>query len=131
MSELENVLSDLAKWSAEYKAVVGTPPKPGTILRALEGNAVLTVETQEGKPPFIYGKAYVPEVTDMQPAWFLQDDTHHSFSGWKCILMAQARSELIKRCGLTGKTIAVQSLRVIKTSQSGKSLLCEIASYAE
>lgn len=128
-SKLEKVLVSLADWSEKYQATINAPPVAGTILRPIEGDAVLIVETQEGKPPFIYGKAFVPEIPDITPGWYLQNDEHKSHHGWKCILMARARAELIKKVGLEGDTVKVKSLRIIKQSQSGKSLLAEVHEY--
>lgn len=129
MSELEKVLVGLAEWSEKYKQIIDSPPDNGAILRPIDGDVVLIVETQDGKPPFIYGKAFVPEIPDIKPRWYLQNDEHKSHNGWKCILMARARAELIKKIGLDGDTVRVKSLRVVKQSQSGKSLLCEVESY--
>jgi len=129
-SSLDEVMSSLADWSAEYKAACECSPKAGDILKTLDGSpAVLIVESQEGKPPFIYGKAFVPEIPDIAAGWYLQSDEDKTRYGWKCILMARARADLIKKIGLSGETVVVKSLRVIKHSQSGKSLLCEVESY--
>ena len=130
MSELEKVFVSLAEWSEKYKETVDSPPDSGAILKPIEGNAVLIVETQDSKPPFIYGKAFVPEIPDIAPGWYLQNDEYKSHHGWKVILMARARAELIKRVGLDGDTVKVKSLRIIKQSQSGKSLLAEVHEYA-
>ena len=130
MSELEAVFNGLAEWSQQYKNIVDSPPINGAILKPIDGLAVLIVETQDGKPPFIYGKAFVPEIPDIDPGWYLQNDEHKSHHGWKVILMQRARAELIKKIGLDGDTVRVKSLRIIKQSQSGKSLLAEVHEYA-
>jgi len=129
MSNLEEVLTGLAEWSQKYREVTESKPEIGTILKSVDGDAVLNVELNDGQPPFIYGKASVPELTDIEPAWYLHDDNHRSHFGWKCILMPRARAELIKRQGLDGDTVKVKSLRVIKYSQSGQSILCEVNEY--
>jgi len=129
MSKIEEVLQGLAEWSHKFKEVSDNPPAIGSILKSINGEAILTVEIHDDKPPFIYGKAFVPEITDLEPAWYLQDEDHHSYHGLKCILMARARADLIKQKGLTGNTVKIKSLRVIKYSQSGQSLLCEVENY--
>jgi hypothetical protein len=131
VSPLEVVLSSLADWSEKYQKVLDTPPDTGDILTPIEGNAILIVEAQEGKPPFIYGKAYVPEIPDVEPRWYLQSTDQRTQHGWKVILMAKARAGLIKRIGLSGGTVTVKSLRIVKQSQSGKSLLAEVAEYCD
>jgi hypothetical protein len=120
---------DLAEWSEKYQMAVNNPPDTGAILRPVDGDAILVVEAQEGKPPFIYGKCYVSEVPEVEPGWYLQSDENKSHHGWKCILMSRARASLIGSIGLTGDTVKVKSLKVVKQSQSGKSLLCEVHEY--
>ena len=99
-SPLEDTLNELAEWSAKYRNTTAYPPESGAILTAIDGLASLVVEITEGKPPFIYGKAFVPELPDIEPAWYLENDEHQFHHGWKCILMSKARSELLKRCEL-------------------------------
>lgn len=118
----------LEKWSEEYQVALSTPPAVGSIIKPINGDAVLTVEIQDNKPPFIYGRAFVPEIPGQEPKWYLQNEEYRANQGYKCILMARARTELIKKCGLKTE-IKVKSLRVIKPSQSGKSLLCEVENY--
>jgi len=121
---------DLKEWSDKYKEVLENPPKEGDILRALDSDATLNIEITEGSPPFIYGKAYVPELVDMEPQWYLQNDDYKSPYGWKCVLMPRARADLIKKQGLSGSFVKVKSLKIIKPSQTGKSLLCEVHEYS-
>ncbi len=132
MSEVNQLESCLADWSKKYQSVLSIPPNTGDILITVDGSdAVLIVEKQDGKPPFIYGKAYVPEIPDIEPQWYLQSTDQKNKHGWKVILMANARTNLIKKIGLDGETVAVKSLRIVKQSQSGKSLLAEVAEYCD
>lgn len=131
MTALEKVFQELESWSKGYQEAVQTPPAVGSILTSITGEALLTVELHEDAPPFIYGKAFVPEIPDMEPKWVLQDEDHRSHHGLKCILMPRARADLIKKIGLSGDTAKVKSLRVIKYSQSGQSVLCEVNSYLD
>jgi len=116
---------NLSNWRDKYLKVIANPPEEGTILKPLSGKAVLVVEVQDNRPPFIYGKAFVPEIPSIEPSWYLQDEEHRSHYGWKCILMAKARTKLIRNSNLS-ETVEVDALRVVKQSQSGKSLLCEV-----
>ena len=123
-------MSDVNEWSEQYSKVVNNPPKEGDLLTTFSGNsAILTVELNEGTPPFIYGRAYVPEIITDDVRWCLQEEDVSSYHGWKCILMPRARTELLRKIKLTGETVNIQSLRVVRPSQSGKSLLCEIAEF--
>lgn len=119
----------MSNWQEEYDAMIENPPKAGDILVAQEGKALLTVTCDEGKPPFIFGLVNVPEIVGSIVKWFLQGEDVEHFHGWKCILMPRARAELAKRFGLNNETMSVKSLRVIRQSQSGKSLLCEVHQY--
>lgn len=125
-------MCDVQKWSERYNEVIQNPPKEGDILSSASGGAaVLSVEINEGSPPFIYGRAYVPEVMSEDVKWCLQEEGVSSYHGWKCILMPRARTDLLRKVGLDGDTVSVKSLRVVRPSQSGKSLLCEVADYVE
>ena len=122
-------MSDLL---SKYKDVVNNPPKAGDILTTIDGGpAILIVQVEEGKPPFIYGRAYVSEILDSSLGWHLLGDTNRSL-GWKCVLMTKARREALKKCQVTeDNKIKVKSLRVIRPSESGKALLCEVHEYME
>jgi len=136
MTEFEiqdDVDTGLREWSAEYDALINEPPKDGDILTAstADANVMLMVELKEDSPPFIYGRAYVPEIVGHPLGWYLLDPDCQNFHGWKCILLPQARTELIRKFGLQHETMEVRSLKVIRQSQSGKSLLCEVHEYCK
>jgi len=116
-------------WVEEYDATVKNPPKEGDILKPASGVAVLAVELTNGAPPFIYGRVYVPEIVGAELGWFLQSSESTGFHGWKCILMPRARTELIRKYGVQAEVLEVKSLKVVRPSQSGKSLLCEVHEY--
>ncbi len=121
--------TEFGTWIEEYEAVQKCPPKEGDILKPAEGKAVLVVELAEGSPPFIYGRVYVPETVGCVVGWFLQSSESQGFHGWKCILMPRARTELIRKFGVGAEVIEVAALKVVRLSQSGKSLLCEVHEY--
>lgn len=132
-NETVDTEAGLREWSKDYDACINNPPKDGDILTApsIDTLPALVVELQEGKPPFIYGRAYVPEIAGAPLGWFLQSDPEESFHGWMCILLPRARTDLIRKYGLQNQTIRVKSLKMIRQSQSGKALLCEIHEYAD
>ena len=120
------------EWSERYNAVIENPPKEGDVLTTFDGvPAKLTVEMSEGTPPFIYGRCYVPEIITDDVRWCLQGGDIDSYSGFKCILMPRARTELLRKIKLVDEFVEVKSLRVVRPSQSGKSLLVEVAEYIE
>ncbi len=121
----------LRAWSKEYDTHVKNPPKEGDILTTPSSDTMvaLVVELKEDNPPFIYGRAFVPEIVGASLGWFLQHDVDENFHGWMCIILPRARTELIRKFGLQNPTIYVKSLRMVRESQSGKALLCEIHEY--
>ena len=118
----------------KYQAVVSTPPSVGCILRTYdESPAVLTVHTEDKKPPFIFGRAYINELLGTELGWYLRGLDDDKSIGWKCVLMTRARRDVVKQCGdqLASGMILVNALRVVRPSESGNSLLCEVAEYCE
>jgi hypothetical protein len=124
---------DPRAWAQKFGETIKQTPAEGTILKPLESdaNAILVVELHEGSPPFVFGRAYVPEIVGQELGWFLHSSHSTGFHGWKCILMPRARSELFQRHGLESEIIEVKSLRVVRQSNSKKSLLCEVHEYVE
>ena len=119
----------LSDWSDKYRNVLANIPKEDDILTSLTGEAILFVEVGEGKPPFIYGRAFVPELPELEPEWRLQDSDHLTHLGLKCILMPKARAEVLRRCPIVEDKVKIKSLKVIRASQTNKSLLCEVAEF--
>jgi hypothetical protein len=118
------------RWGDEYQSYLDNPPKQGDVLEAFGGEpALLEVEVKEGAAPFIYGRAYVPEIVGAELGWYLRSDAQATSYGWKCVLLPKAREDAIRRLGLREKTLYVKSLRVVRPSKTGKSLLCEVAEF--
>ena len=123
-------MSDIQEWSDRYNTVSNTLPAENDILATADGSpASLKVEIKDDAPPFIYGLAYVPEIMSDDVKWCLQSEAVTGHSGFKCILMPRARTELLRKVKLVGDGVTVRSLRIIRASKSGKSLLCEVAEY--
>lgn len=120
-------VSNAEKWAEAYGKFIDTPPGPGDILAAPAGEmARLDVEAVEGQEPFIYARAFVPSVIGCQLGWYLQPMSADKASGWKCILTPKSRDQIIRSKGLGKKRVPVKSLKVVKKSSSGKSLIVEI-----
>ncbi len=116
----------------QYQEVVSNPPKAGDILSTINGVPVLlTVQTEDNKPPFVYGRAYVNEILGTSLGWYVRGSDDDKNIGWKCVLMTKARREVVKRCGADLATgfVTVKSLRVVRPSESGRALLCEVAEF--
>jgi hypothetical protein len=128
-----------AEWAEEYTKITKNPPELGTVLRTLDGTPVrLTAELKKGLSPFIFGRAFVPDLFGEQLGWYLQSADNESYHGWKCVLLPRARGELIKKVGLgemqeneEESIILVKSLKIIRYSHSGNSILCEVAEYLD
>lgn len=120
----------MSKLLNKYQDVVNNPPKNGDVLTTIDGSpAILTVQVEEGKPPFIYGRAYVSEILDSSLGWYLYGEGDNHTTGWKCVLMTKARREVLKKCEVVDNVIKIKSLKVVRPSESGSSLLCEIEEY--
>lgn len=130
MTDLEAGLRD---WSKDYDDCISNPPSDGDILSTMgeDTDVLLVLELKENHPPFIYGRAFVPEIVGQPLGWYLQDTDSENSHGWKCILLPRARTELIRKYGLQSETMRVKSLRVVRPSQSGMSLLCEVHKYCD
>jgi hypothetical protein len=116
----------------EYRDAVSQPPEKGHVLKTLDGSpVVLYVQLEDGKPPFIYGRAYLSEVLDKTLGWYARGTGDDKMVGWKCILMTQARRAVVKQCGdqLAEGKLTVQSLKVVRPSESGRALLCEVHEF--
>ena len=115
---------------AKYQDVISTPPAAGDILTTLDGSpVVMTVQVEEEKLPFIYGRAYVSEVLSSTLGWYLRGVDDDRAGGWKCVLMTKARREALEKCKVTEDKFEIKSLKIVRLSSSGKSLLCEVHEY--
>lgn len=130
-------MSDQSKWATQYKETLENPPEIGAILTAFDDVAAkLTAELKEGAPPFIFARAYVPDLLGVALGWHIRAIDDKSYHGWRCVLLARARADVIKKIGLgelngdgTEGTLKIKSLRVIRYSNSGNSILCEVHEY--
>jgi len=120
------------QWAVEYQQYTDNPPDEGAILECYGGeDARLDLELVEGKPPFLYGRAYVPQIVGMELGWFLQPFDSDSAHGWKCILLPKAREEVLRMLGILEKRLRVKSLKIVRYSRTGASILCEVHEYCD
>lgn len=120
------------QWAKDYQNHSDNPPPEGTILRCYGGvDARLDLELVDGKPPFVYGRVYVPHIVGTALGWFLQPFDSDAAYGWKCILLPKAREEVLRKLGITEKRVRVKALRIVRYSRTGSSILCEVAEYVD
>lgn len=121
----------IEKWAEDFETTVNNPPKEGDIITTIvsDEKGVLNISLMEGQEPFIYGKTFVPCIVGKPVGWFLQTSSSLKEKGLKCILLPNARNEVIRKFGVRSPTVEVKSLRVVRQSESKKSLLCEVAEF--
>lgn len=123
-------MTKVEKWASEYEDYAKNPPKEGTILRCYGGeDARLILDLVEGKAPFVYARVFVPHIVGTQLGWFLQSWDSNSDYGFKCILLPKSREECLRKLGMTKKKLRIKAIKIIRYSQSGSSILCEVAEY--
>lgn len=123
----------LANWKKAYNSVTQQKPTPDSILRTFDGDRVrIRIDLREGKAPTLYAHAYVPCICGQEPevvAWYARGEGETSLTGLRCILLPQAAQAVIARNPDLPTNVFVKALRVIRTSESGKSLLVEVAEF--
>ena len=129
--------SDQSKWAANFKETLENPPEIGAILTAYaDAPAKLTVELKQGASPFIFARAYVPDLLGVPLGWHIRSADDKSYHGWRSVLLPRARAEVIQKIGLgelnadgTEGALVIKSLKVVRYSNSGASILCEVHEY--
>lgn len=118
------------EWSKEYAEFIANPPQENDVLTTKDGKPVkLTVELHAGHKPLVYAKAYVPDCVGEQLGWFAHSIDENTRYGWKVIMLPRTRDLIIRRFGIKPQDIPVKSVRVIRPSDSGQSLLGEVAEW--
>lgn len=120
----------ITEWRREFQRYFSYPPTEGDILVTDDGSDIrLDIELTPNKPPFIYTRCFVPMIVLGPVGWFAQRaDQNHNY-GLRCIMIPRCRDEIIKRKGLAEESVYVRSIRVLKESSSGHSLLCEVEEF--
>jgi hypothetical protein len=125
----------IQEWTEEYRALLDSPPCDDEVLYTHPdefGNkrpARLFVKVETGKPPFIYATAYVPDVVGCELGWRIRGIDENVIHGWKVILCARSRQEVIRRYGLSMRIIPVTSIKITGESESKQSLLGEVHEF--
>ena len=121
------------EWREEYQYMLDNPPESGDFLlpkvRPDESDSALVkleIECVPGRPPFIFARAYVPNIVGERPNWYVHDKASKACHGWKAVLHPKSRDEVIRKFGIKDVYVFVKRLRVIRKSVTGQSLVCEV-----
>lgn len=117
------------EWQQRYKDTVNQKPETGTVIRTLDGEPLrINIEMTVGRTPFLYTLLYVPCVVGCELGWYARSIKDTTIHGWKAILMPRARDVIINNPGIPADRswVGVQSVKIVRASQQGKSLLVEI-----
>lgn len=125
---LEPKKMTVGEWRRKYDEVSKNPPVD-RFIQAEEGQIRLEMELHPGKPPFIFTRVYILNIVGIEPAWYAQGADNTNSFGWKVILLPKSRDEALKRLGVTRNVVFVKTIRVIKMSESQRSLLGEIVEW--
>lgn len=116
-----------AEWAEEYEFMCKNPPTDGAYLWTIDKSPIkLEILLETGRPPLIFGRAYVPNTVGVKPEWYAIGINSEVNYGWKAILSPSSRDELIRRRGIRNKFVSVKTLKVLRPSMSGKSLVVEV-----
>lgn len=124
-------------WQTAYEAKVKAPPKENDFILAedhedtdpentIAGKIKLQIELQQGRPPFIYARIFVPLTVGHTPEWVAHGVKSKTNHGWKAILHQRSRDEVIRKCGVRETMVPVKRLRVIRASETGQSIVVVI-----
>lgn len=119
------------EWAKEYALVKETPPTNGDFLRTEDKQPIkLYVTMEAGKPPFIFGRAYVSSVIGNAPEWYMQSmgRDFSSYFGYKCILLPKSRDEVLARAGAV-QFFGVKELQVVRPSIKKTALMVEVSEW--
>lgn len=117
------------QWRKEFQKILNVPPV-GEYLGTEDGSPIkIEIECYSGKKPFMFTRAYVPQVVGGQLGWFAQRECDVSQYGWKVILMPKSRDEAVKRIGIDKPYGLVGTIRVLKMSETGQSMLGEVIAW--
>lgn len=119
----------IEEWRQEYTRLSANAPLD-TVLETDDGSPIrVEIELQLAKPPFLFTRAYIPNIVGARLGWFAQKKGDVNSHGWKLVLLPKSRDEAVKRYGIARNTIYVQRIKVIKMSGTQRSLLGEITEW--
>lgn len=136
LSEITDEKLLIEEWRRQYQAVIESPPLADDCVYAMPSPSgesrriCLEIQLQVGRPPFIFTRAYVPMGIGIQPAWYAQavGDQPCAY-GFKIIMAARSRNDILRRCGIAMPTASVRCIRILRASKSGDSLIGEVAEW--
>ncbi len=129
------------EWAEEYELMLRNPPKEGDFLWALDyrakpdennpdaGRIKLEINLESGQAPFIFARAYIPNIVGRRPNWYVYGMTDNSNHGWKVILHPKSRDEALLKFGVKSKFIFCRCLVVVRKSLTGNSLVAEVTEW--
>lgn len=118
------------EWREEFQRLNENRPKANDILYTRDGAMVkLTIEFHDNKEPFIFARVFVPDKVGEELGWFAQSMKETGMYGLKVILYPRSRNEVIRTLGVKSNEVGVTSIRILRPSDSGKSLLGEVAEW--
>lgn len=130
----------IEEWQAAYEAMIKTEPKDGDIILAEDhaeidpdnqfaGKIKLEMELQQGRPPFIFARIFVPLTVGQKPEWVAHGIKSKTNHGWKVILHQRSRDEAIRKFGVRETMIPVKKLKILRSSETGQSLVATVEEW--
>lgn len=118
-------------WADEFNTLLQNPPEDDDFLKAPDGEQIkLHITLSSGSPPFIYTFAYLPKIVGCRLQWFAQGMSNKVNSGIKLILLPNSRDDVIRKFGIPkDRIVAARTIRVVRKSTSGQSLLGEVVEW--
>lgn len=118
-------------WLEEYNLLFKNPPIEGDYLYAYDSKGQkiltrLTVSCVTGQDPFIFTRIGLPQIVGCNLSWQTESKFQLYAGGMKCVMLPRTRNALVARHGLFDRTLFVPGLQVIRISNRGTSLLCEV-----
>lgn len=125
----------IKEWCDEYTELAAHPPEDGDFLYARDSNGIpqmikLEVELIVGRTPFIFTRANLPQEVGSKLEWYGQGiNDLPNYSGWKVVIADRSKAEVIRRFTLALTVIPVKSIRILRQSKTGKSLIGEVVQF--
>lgn len=117
------------EWRAAYRELANTAPVERFLVTSDGSPIRVDINCVEGKPPFMYTKAFIPNIVGGTLDWYAQREGDEDIIGWKVILLPKARDEAMRHFDITQPYGLVTKIRIVRMAESGKSLLGEVASW--
>ncbi len=107
-----------------FRELLANWPKPGKVLEGLQGEpAEITIQGPQGRR-MIFTTAVID---DDCTGWYLSLQPR----GVMIMIDMKNHEELLQKADLTEKPLRIDRVRVIRASQNGKALICELVEESE